>query len=159
MHPGFARQVLRTPPRWPARSFVTTLLVAALIGISSVSSALADSTPTPSPSRSASPPAATASGAGNITFGIGPSTKKKVDRRSNFNTLTPRGTVVTDEVAVVNFTTAPLTLNLYAADALNGADGALALRPAAVAPVDAADRKSTRLNSSHPSISRMPSSA
>lgn len=101
---------------------------------------------TASPGPSASPsPVPSASGASGeaaekpvVTFGIGPSTKGKVDRRSNYNVLAPRGGVVRDEVALVNLTLEPLTLNLYAADAVNGPDGAIGLEPAATKPVDAA---------------------
>lgn len=125
----------------PARGLRPALalaLAAALVGLLGLAPAqAAGSSPTPAPSG-ASPSSSKAAGTGNITFGIGPSTKKKVDRRSSFNVLTPRGNVLRDEVAVVNFTAAPLTLDLYAADAVNGADGALSLQPAAVPPKDAA---------------------
>ena len=99
-------------------------------------------TPTPAASAGSAQPSPSASGSAVekpvVTFGIGPSKKGKIDRRSNFAFLTPRGTTVTDEVAVVNLTLEPLTLNLYAADAVNGPDGTLGLEPSAKEPVDAA---------------------
>jgi hypothetical protein len=66
-----------------------------------------------------------------VTFGLGPSTDGQVDRRSSFNLLSSRGGVISDEVAVLNLSEVPLTLNLYAADALNGEDGSLGIQPAA----------------------------
>jgi hypothetical protein len=73
-----------------------------------------------------------------VTFGIGPSTKEQVDRRPNYNMLAPRGGEVKDELAVVNLTYQPLTLNLYAADGLNSADGSFTLQPGYVKPTDTA---------------------
>lgn len=65
-----------------------------------------------------------------VTFGIGPATKGKVDRRPNFNVLLTKGASTKDSVALVNLTFKPLTLNLYAADAVNTSDGQLSLQPA-----------------------------
>jgi hypothetical protein len=99
----------------------------------------ASSTPSPSPSPSASGSAgADAAGKPVVTFGIGPSKNHQVDRRPNYNMLSPKGGLVSDEVAVVNFTYQPLTLNLYAADGLNADDGSLTLQPGYVKPKDAA---------------------
>ncbi|MFN8028505.1 MAG: DUF916 domain-containing protein [Acidimicrobiia bacterium] len=112
------------------------LVVAALLGPLAAAPAQAagsSPSPSPSPSTSASRPA----GTGNVTFGIGPSTKRKIDRRAGFTILTPAGGVLRDEVAVVNLTSSPLTLNLYAADAVNGADGTLGLQPASAPLADA----------------------
>jgi hypothetical protein len=52
--------------------------------------------------------------------------------------LAPRGGEVKDELAVVNLTYQPLTLNLYAADGLNSADGSFTLQPGYVKPTDTA---------------------
>jgi len=52
--------------------------------------------------------------------------------------LSPKGGSISDEVAVVNLTYLPLTLDLYASDGLNAADGSLALQPGYVKPKDAA---------------------
>ena len=104
------------------------------------SPALAAST-SPSPSPSPKPSGSTgADAAGNpvVTFGIGPSKNHQVDRRPNYNMLSPKGGLVSDEVAVVNLTYQPLTLNLYASDGLNADDGSLTLQPGYVKPKDAA---------------------
>ncbi len=90
--------------------------------------------PSPSPS-----PSGTAEADGRVvTFGIGPATKGKVDRRPNFNILLTKGASTKDEVALVNLTYKPITLNLYAADAVNTADGQLSLQPANVEATDVA---------------------
>jgi hypothetical protein len=100
--------------------------------------AQADTT-TPSPSPGASAPGGTAADtSGNATFGLGPATKGKVDQRSNFSLLQPRGGTVDDEIAVVNLGTKPITLNIYAADAVNSADGTLSLQPGSAKPTDSA---------------------
>jgi hypothetical protein len=95
-------------------------------------------TPNPTPSASASGQAASTAGKPVVTFGIGPSSHHKIDRRPNYNMLSPKGGAISDEVAVVNLTYQPLTLNLYAADGLNAADGSLTLQPGYVKPKDAA---------------------
>jgi hypothetical protein len=99
----------------------------------------ASSTPSPAPSPNPSGSSATdAAGKPVVTFGIGPSKNHQVDRRPNYNMLSPKGGLVSDEVAVVNLTYQPLTLNLYAADGLNADDGSLTLQPGYVKPKDAA---------------------
>ena len=93
--------------------------------------ALADSA-SPTASASASPSAASSAdtvGQSVVTFGLGPSTKGKIDRRANFTMLAARGGVVSDEMAVVNLTYSQVSLNIYAADATNGPDGSVGLEP------------------------------
>ncbi len=116
------------------------LAVATFLAVLPAAAASADTaTPTPSPS-----PSATSGGtgsdplAGNVTFGIGPATKGIIDRRLNFNYLQARLGAVSDQVGVVNLSTQPLTLNLYAADALNQTDGVLGLQPRNIKPKDLA---------------------
>jgi hypothetical protein len=118
--------------------------VAMLVAVSVLISepAYASSTspsPSPKPSASASGEAGSST-VGNpvVTFGIGPSSHHKVDRRPNYNMLSPKGGSISDEVAVVNLTYQPLTLNLYASDGLNADDGSLTLQPGYVKPKDAA---------------------
>jgi hypothetical protein len=89
--------------------------------------------PSPTPSSSAR-----ASEQPRITFGLGPATDQQVDRRSGFNLVGVRGARLVDQVAIVNLAREPLTVNLYAADIVNGADGSLQLAPSAAEPVDAA---------------------
>ena len=110
-------------------------LLALGLAVAPATSALAAS-PSPSPSPSTS--AGAAKPPTTVTYGLGPSTKGKLDRRTGFTLLSTRGGTVTDEVAVVNLSTVPLTLNLYAVDALNGPDGEIGLQPAAAEVTDSA---------------------
>ncbi len=131
--------------RWGERVTTTRLRALALLGGVLLATgaggllpfaASADSTsPSPAPSGSGSSAGAAST---PVTFGIGPSTKGKIDSRSGFTTLVQAGGSTRDEFAVVNLTEAPLTLNIYAADAYNSPDGTLALEPASTKPVDAA---------------------
>jgi hypothetical protein len=120
-------------------SAVSTALLTVTVSLAlALPSSAADSaSPSPTPGATASTGATSADPA-VVTFGIGPSTKGKLDRRPNYTLLAPRGGVVSDQVALVNLTKQPLTLNLYAADALNTADGTLALQPAAAPLADSA---------------------
>ncbi len=94
----------------------------------------ASSTPSPSPSPSAS----ASSPPKTVTYGMGPSSKGKLDLRTGYTLLSTRGGSIKDEVAVVNLSKVPLTLNLYAVDALNAVDGELGFQPAAADLTDAA---------------------
>jgi hypothetical protein len=118
------------------------LAAAGVVVLSAAVPALAaSSSPSPGnqPSATQSSPSATAgSDAAKVTFGIGPATAGKIDRRSNFNYLQPRGGAIADEVALINLGFKPLTLNLYPSDALNGTDGSLALQPGYATPTDLA---------------------
>lgn len=108
-------------------------LLALGLGLAPSGAAMAASpSPSPSPSSSSGTPPAT------VTYGLGPATKGKLDRRTGYTLLTTRGGTVEDEVAVVNLSTQNLTLNLYAVDALNAPDGELGLKPAAAEVQDAA---------------------
>jgi hypothetical protein len=130
---GYRELVLRMSKVLAAAATVSIILLSgspALAASSSPSPA-----PTPNPSGSAG---AAAAGKPVVTFGIGPSKNHQVDRRPNYNMLSPKGGLVSDEVAVVNLTYQPLTLNLYAADGLNADDGSLTLQPGYVKPKDAA---------------------
>ena len=69
-----------------------------------------------------------------VGFGIVPATATDVDVRALYSFgLTP-GSVARDHVAVVNYSTRPLPLNVYAADAVNATAGGYALRPASDHP-------------------------
>ena len=101
--------------------------------VSAPGAALASSpSPSPSPSASSTTPPAT------VTYGLGPSTKGELDLRTGYSLLSTRGGTVKDEVAVVNLSDVPLTLNLYAVDAVTGADGEVGLQPASAKLTDAA---------------------
>lgn len=120
-----------------ARSLAAFALVLPTLVVGATAAGADTTTPSPSPSATA-PGATSPDTSGNATFGLGPATKGKVDQRSNFSLLQPRGGTVNDEIAVVNLGTKPLTLNIYAADAVNGTDGALTLQPGSAKPTDSA---------------------
>jgi membrane protein implicated in regulation of membrane protease activity len=71
-----------------------------------------------------------------ITFGAQPATKGAPDKRPNYRyAVTPGGTL-RDEVAVRNLSTSPVTLRVYATDALNINNGGFGLLPRAQRPRD-----------------------
>jgi len=81
---------------------------------------------------SAAPTSGTAAptAAGQIQWGISPRPDAN-GPRSAFDFLLAPGQSVSDTVAVSNLGTSPVTLSVYATDALNTADGAFTLLPAA----------------------------
>ena len=130
---GYGEPVLRMSKVLAAAATVSIIVLTGSPALA------ASTTPSPAPSPNPSGSAATdAAGKPVVTFGIGPSKNHQVDRRPNYNMLSPKGGLVSDEVAVVNLTYQPLTLNLYAADGLNADDGSLTLQPGYVKPKDAA---------------------
>jgi Bacterial protein of unknown function (DUF916) len=60
------------------------------------------------------------------TFGIGAANTKKVDGRPYLRFLTSPKAVVTDHVAIQNIDVKPVTLSVYAVDAVNSANGSIA---------------------------------
>jgi hypothetical protein len=124
--------------RLTLRTLTPAVLVVLIGSLGLAPSNAASASPKPSPSPPATPGASAANAATNATFGLGPASKGKVDRRNGYSFLQAKGTVLSDEVAVINLGTAPLTLNVYAADAVNGPDGTLGLQPGAKQPVDSA---------------------
>ncbi len=96
-------------------------LLAVLIAlIAAPSASAADATPQPAPSGQ---PAA-------LTFGIRPSGETG-DPRSAFRFRLEPGAEVTDSVSVFNYSTSPLTLKLYVADAVTNDSGDVSLLPRA----------------------------
>ncbi|MFF2850654.1 WxL protein peptidoglycan domain-containing protein [Streptomyces sp. NPDC058001] len=75
----------------------------------------------PAPGAVAS--ARTETGDGRATFGVQPSGPKKPDRRSDFSYSATPGAAVRDHIAVLNHSTRPLTLSVYASDAFTTEDG------------------------------------
>jgi hypothetical protein len=71
-----------------------------------------------------------------VTFGVQPATASGPDGRPYFSYGVTPGASVTDHAAVLNYSDVPLTLQVYATDALNTAAGGLTLLPAAQRPVD-----------------------
>lgn len=122
-------------------SRITTLLTAAglavLLPLGGVSASAA-SVPAAVPAPAVAPIAAHAA-AGTATFGIQPKPKSKdpKDERAAFSYGANAGASVRDTVVVSNFGEQPLTLHVYANDAINTSDGGFDLRPSAEAPKDA----------------------
>lgn len=79
------------------------------------------------------PPAAAAE---PVTWGIVPSGPDGPGDRAAFEYSLDPGTALSDVVAVSNYTDAPLTLDLYASDAVRNTQGGFDLLPAADEPVD-----------------------
>ncbi len=110
-----------------------SLALACALAAAPNAAALAAGTPAPAPAASTSiaTPAVD-------TFGIGPATNGKVDRRANFDFVQARTGVISDQIALVNLSQHALRLNLYAATIRNAADGSLALDPRLAKPTDVA---------------------
>lgn len=101
-----------------ARRVVPSLAASLLLALGVASAASAADTPSPSPSAPQ-----------KVTFGIGPATAKALDSRLDFSLLEGRGQSLTDYVGVVNLSTTPLPVTIYAVDAVSGTDGAVTLKP------------------------------
>ncbi len=71
---------------------------------------------------------------GRVTFGVLPANGSGQAVRSNFTIGATPGGVVFDHVAVVNYSTVPLTLQVYATDAIETTAGGFGLLPANVTP-------------------------
>jgi len=69
-----------------------------------------------------------------ITFGIEPASTTGADGRPNFKFGVTPGATLFDHVAVVNYSSVPLQLQLYATDAVETAGGGFGLLPAAAMP-------------------------
>ena len=80
---------------------------------------------------------APASHKGRATFGVRPATKGKPDKRATLTYGMTPGAHVTDQVAFVNESLATYTLQAYATDATNDANGGLTLLAPDAKPTDA----------------------
>jgi len=69
-----------------------------------------------------------------VTFGIEPAQVGGAPVRSNFSFAGTPGATVNDAVALLNYSSTPLTLQLYATDALETTGGGFGLLPAAAKP-------------------------
>ncbi|MFI8182897.1 hypothetical protein ACIF70_20575 [Actinacidiphila glaucinigra] len=90
-------------------------------------------------SHAASHTAAARPGAGpngRTTFGVQPSSADKPDGRPNYSYGVTPGAVIRDHIAIWNYGAKPLTLNVYAADAVNSAEGGFDLLPRATKSSD-----------------------
>jgi hypothetical protein len=81
----------------------------------------------PAVALAAAPTPAPTPAAPRATFGIQPAGAKGPDNRPYLIYPVAPGAVVQDHVAVVNYSSQPLTLRVYATDAFNGADGTFSL--------------------------------
>ena len=81
------------------------------------------------------PPAAAEPSPSPVTWGIVPSGPDGPGDRAAFEHTVDPGSVVDDVVAVSNYTEQPLTLDLYASDAVRNTRGGFDLLPAADEPV------------------------
>ncbi len=88
--------------------------------------------------RSDDPPADEGAGDGLVTFGMTTASGGRPDERGFIAVNAPPGAELYDNVAVVNFSDAPLDVDLYPADATNAEDGGLALAPRSQPPALAA---------------------
>jgi Bacterial protein of unknown function (DUF916) len=113
-------------------TLLTAVGLAVLVPLGSASAALA---PAPAPTRVAAPGLVATSAAGTATFGIQPKPNPK--ERAAFSYSADPGATVRDTVVVSNIGDQPLTLHVYANDAINTGDGGFDLRPSAEPPKDA----------------------
>ncbi|MFF7211612.1 hypothetical protein ACFZAU_13915 [Streptomyces sp. NPDC008238] len=74
---------------------------------------------------------------GRTTFGVQPSTADKPDGRPHYSYGVTPGAVIRDHIAIWNYSAEPLTLDVYAADAVNSAEGGFDLLPRATKSADA----------------------
>lgn len=131
------RQTRRLSPRVASRTVAIIGLVAVL---AAPSNAAAGPTPTPVPSvTGTSSPARTNPGV--VTFGLQPASVVHgvghPDARPYLYYVVTPGARVTDHLAILNYSTQKLRLNVYATDALNTSDGGFALLSASKKPTDA----------------------
>ncbi|HEY0869635.1 MAG TPA: hypothetical protein VGD55_04505, partial [Acidothermaceae bacterium] len=117
---------------------VGVLALALLFG-SPVAALAASPSPNPSTSGSGSASKGTppSTGSTKAVYGLGPSSATGLDRRPRFKWSASPGGTLQDHVAVVNSGATPLTLDLYARDAVNQPDGSLGLQTKAAKPTDA----------------------
>lgn len=111
--------------RRPAGAPVVRLLLALVLALLLVPPAQAAGAPSaPSEDRKS-------------TFGVQPAGPKEPDARPHFSYGVTGGAGLRDQIAVWNYGDAPLTLSVYASDAVNTVDGGFDLLPAGRAPKDA----------------------
>ncbi|MEU2610159.1 DUF916 domain-containing protein [Micromonospora sp. NPDC007271] len=110
-----------------------------LIGVSAVvllgiAPPIAVPGPVPTPPPAGGSPAAVAPAA--VTWGVSPSSPKGPNGRAAFAYKLDPGARLTDYVAVTNHSARPITLSVYASDAVTTPQGGFDLLPAAQRPVD-----------------------
>ena len=121
--------MLRTP------KILTGLLVAAFLSVTTVIElgSASGAGPTPSPTSGSTAAAAP----GKVTFGVEPASAKGADGRAYFAFGATPTALVTDHVALLNFSYQPLPLVLVATDAINTAQGGITGLQDTAVPIDA----------------------
>ncbi|MFJ7266755.1 WxL protein peptidoglycan domain-containing protein [Streptomyces sp. NPDC099050] len=89
------------------------------------------------PARAATSAPATPGEDRKSTFGVQPAGPKGPDARPHFSYGVTGGATTRDQIAIWNYGGEPLTLSVYASDAVNTLDGGFDLLPAGQAPKDA----------------------
>lgn len=127
--------------RWSRRSRLTALAIATLMTALSGAIPAVAASPTPSGSASASstsaPKAAPVDPAKLNTYGIGPASAKKIDGRASFAFFASPGATAADHVGILNVSAHPLTLSVYATDAVASSGGSISYQPRSFKSVDA----------------------
>ncbi len=133
---------LRLTRRWRRIALLAAGLSAGAAILLAAGPAVADPVgPTPAPTKApATKPTPAPPGSmpqGSITWSVQPSSANGPDRRSTFTyTNLKPGTVVTDHVAVTNYSKMPVTFQIYATDAFETSTGSLGLLAAKDKPAD-----------------------
>ena len=105
-------------------------LLGAIVGLAIVSTgALLAASPASAGLRTAQP--------SRVTFGVQPATSGRPGSRPNLSYSATAGSTVRDHVAIVNFSSGPLTLTVYATDAVNTSTGGFGLLAGDKQPKDA----------------------
>lgn len=118
-----------------------TLAVAALAaawGLCLLAAPATAAAPSPGPSGSPSASGSPTDGERELaTFGLSAASDGVPDSRSYLSVTAAPGSVIYDSVAVLNQSNQPLELDVYAADAVNAADGSVGLPDRSSKPTDA----------------------
>ncbi|MFE4632070.1 WxL protein peptidoglycan domain-containing protein [Streptomyces sp. NPDC056773] len=120
------QQAGAAPSPSPLLTLLTLLALAGLLALVAVA-----------PARAATAAPAAPGEDRKSTFGVQPAGPKGPDARPHFSYGVTGGATTRDQIAIWNYGEEPLTLDVYASDAVNTADGGFDLLPAGRAPKDA----------------------
>lgn len=134
-----ARSAARSASRLGAALALATL---ALAGAGATPAQAASPSPVPSPAGTSPAGPGTGDPTKVVTFGVQPATPTKSgvmapDSRPFLYYAAAPGSTITDHVAILNYSTKPLTLSVYSTDAVNDDKGGFALLPTSERPTDA----------------------
>ena len=114
--------LIHRKPLWPRLlAGATSALCAAWLCLSALPSSAAPAPPTKV----------------RVSFGIVPALANGEAARSNFTVAATPGGVAFDHVVALNFSTVPLSLQIYATDAIETSSGGFSLLPAGITPTGA----------------------